>query len=81
MKIENETLVRDGKYPVSVGDLVSVAGNPESRVTANGWRNARVVGFWTDASGNLVADVTRPKNRAGIRVVGVDRLTKQTGVR
>lgn len=80
MQLEDDTLTRDGKYPVSVGDYVHVDGLPDSATTTNGWYNGKVVRFWRDGTDALIADVTKPKH-AGIRCVNADRLTKQNGVR
>lgn len=76
-----QTYERPNKYPVSVGDLVHVDGNPDSRVTTHGWFNARVIRLWADDDGRVFADVTRPQNRAGVRPIRADRLTKQNGIR
>lgn len=71
---------REGKHTVYIGDLVHVAGNPESRVTNRGWYNAEVRALTVNDDGSVTASVTKPGD-AGLRYVAADRLTRQSAPR
>lgn len=69
------TLTRKGKHPISVGDLATVAANPESPAGERGWTMAKVLRF-IDEGHRVLAVVTRP-GQPGVRHVNAARLTRK----